>query len=56
MNGIKTIRFSTSNGYSPYTERIGEKIKSAYLSIIFSNETRLSPHINNIKILLGGEL
>ncbi len=56
LNGIKIIRFSTGNSSSPYTERIGEKIKSAYLTIVFTNETRLAPRVNNIKILLGGEL
>ena len=56
LNGTKIIRFSTGNGSSPYTERIGEKIKSAYLTVVFSNEQNLSPQINNLKILLGGEL
>ena len=56
MNGIKVIRFSTGNASSPYTERIGEKIKSAYLTINFNSETKASPYVNNIKILLGGEL
>lgn len=56
LNGTKIIRFSTGNSSNPYTERIGEKIKSAYLTVAFTNETRLAPRINNIKILLGGEL
>jgi hypothetical protein len=56
LNGTKIIRFSTGNSSNPYTERIGEKIKSAYLTVSFTNETRLAPRINNIKILLGGEL
>jgi hypothetical protein len=56
INGTKIIRFSTGNNNNPYTERIGEKIKSAYLTIVFANETRLAPKINNIKVLLGGEL
>lgn len=56
INGTKIIRFSTGNSNNPYTERIGEKIKSAYLTIVFANETKLAPKINNIKVLLGGEL
>lgn len=56
LNGIKIIRFSTGNASSPYTKRIGETIKSAYLTVIFTNESRLAPHLNNIKVLLGGEL
>lgn len=56
QNGIKIIRFSTGNSSSPYTERLGEKIKSAYLTVSFTNESRLAPRLNNIKILLGGEL
>ena len=56
MNGIKIIRFSTGDSKSPYTQRIGEKIKSAYLTVVFSNESKIAPRINNIKILYGGEL
>lgn len=56
LNGTKIIRFSTGNSSNPYTERIGEKIKSAYLTVVFTNESRLAPKINNIKILLGGEI
>ncbi len=56
LNGTKIIRFSTGNGNSPYTERIGEKIKSAYLTVVFTSEKNLAPKINNVKILLGGEL
>lgn len=56
INGTKIIRFSTGNSHNTYTERLGEKIKSAYLTVIFANETRLVPKLNNIKVLLGGEL
>ena len=55
-NGIKIVRFSTGNASSPYTQRIGEKIKSAYLTIIFTNTSKIAPRINNLKILIGGEL
>lgn len=56
MNGIKIIRFSTGDAKSPYTQRIGEVIKSAYLTVVFTNEAKIAPRINNIKILYGGEL
>lgn len=56
LNGTKIVRFSTGNSSNVYTQRIGEKIKSAYLTISFSNETKLAPRVNNVKILLGGEL
>ena len=56
LNGIKIIRFSTGNSSSPYTERIGEKIKSAVLTVAYTNEVKIAPQINNIKILLGGEI
>lgn len=56
LNGIKIIRFSTGNSGNGYTERIGEKIKSAYLTVTFANKNRCSPIVNNIKILLGGEI
>lgn len=56
LNGIKVIRFSTGNGNNPYTERIGEKIKSAYLTVLFASTHKSSARVNNIKILLGGEL
>lgn len=55
-NGIKIVRFSTGNASSPYTERIGEKIKSAYLTIMFTNTSKIAPRVNNLKILIGGDL
>ena len=55
LNGTKVIRFSTGSANNPYTDRIGEKIKSAYLTVNFTGETKSSPYVNNIKILLGGE-
>ena len=56
INGIKIIRFSTGDASNPYTKRIGEKIKSAYLTVVFSNETKIAPRINNVKVLFGGEI
>lgn len=56
LNGIKIIRFSGGKSSTIYTQLISEKIHSAYLSIIYSNATDISPVVNNIKILIGGEI
>ena len=55
-NGTKVIRFSTGAANSPYTQRMGEKIKSASLNVVFTNDVKSTPYINNVKILLGGEM
>ena len=55
-NGIKIIRFSQGKMPAEYTKYIGEKIQSASLKIIINSEAKLTPYINNIKILLGGEI
>lgn len=56
-NGIKIIRFSQGKMPVEYTKYIGEKITSAYLTInIKSSKSKLTPYINNIKVLLGGEI
>ena len=56
LNKTKVIRFSTGNNNSQYVTRIGEVIKSAYLTIVMTGKQDLAPAINNIKILIGGEL
>lgn len=56
INGTKIIRYSIGNSNSSYVTKIGEVIKSAYLTIVFTNKNKLVPYINNIKVLLGGEL
>lgn len=53
-NGIKIIRFSQGKVPTIYTQYIGEKITSAYLTINIKSKTNLTPYINNLKILLGG--
>ena len=39
-----------------YTQYIGEKIQSAYLTVVMKSRNQLTPYINNVKILLGGEI
>ena len=55
-NGIKIIRFSQGKMPVEYTKYIGEKITSAYLTITIKSKNKLTPYINNIKVLLGGEV
>lgn len=56
LNGIKVVRFSGGKSSTIYTQLISEKIKSAKLAITFSNKSDMTPFVNNIKILIGGEL
>lgn len=55
-NGIKIIRFSQGKMPARYTKYIGEKITSAKLTIYIKSKNKLTPYINNLKILLGGEV
>lgn len=56
LNGTKVVRFSGGKSKTTYTELINETIKSAKLYITFSNKSASSPFVNNIKILIGGEV
>jgi hypothetical protein len=55
-NGIKVIRFSGGKSSTIYTQLISEKIKSAKLAITFNCKSDTSPYVNNIKVLIGGEV
>ena len=55
-NGIKVIRFSGGKSNTIYTQLINEKITSAYLSVVFNAQTDATAYVNNIKILIGGEI
>lgn len=55
-NGTKIVRFSQGKMPNEYTQYIGEKIHSAYLTVTMKSRNQLTPYINNIKILLGGEI
>lgn len=55
-NGIKVIRFSQGKSSPEYTKYIGEEIKSATLTIKMKCKNNATPYINNLKILLGGEI
>lgn len=56
LNGTKVIRFSQGKMPISYTQYIGEKITSAYLTVNIKSRNNLTPYINNLKILLGGEV
>lgn len=56
VNGIKIIRFSQGKMPNKYTQYVGEKIQSAFLTIRMKPQSNLTPYINNLKILLGDEV
>ena len=55
-DGIKIIRFSQGKIPVKYTKYIGEKITSAFLTVRLKSKNKITPYINNLKILLGGEI
>lgn len=55
-NGTKIIRFSQGKSSPKYTQYIGEEIKSATLTVKMKAKNNVTPYLNNIKILLGGEM
>ena len=56
LNGTKVIRFSGGKSSTSYTQLISEKITSAYLTIVLKNNSDATPYINNLKVMVGGEL
>lgn len=55
-SGTKIIRFSQGKMSNDYVRYIGEEIKSAVLFIKIKGKLNITPYINNIKILIGGEI
>ena len=55
-NGIKIVRFSQGKIPNKYTQYIGEKIQSAYLTVSIRPQQGLTPYVSNLKILLGDEI
>ena len=56
LSGTKIVRYSQGNSKTEYTELTNEIITSAYLTIKLKGTKELSPYINNIKVLFGGEI
>lgn len=55
-SNIKIIRYSQGSSKAKYTELTNEIITSAYLTVKIKSIKNLTPYINNIKVLLGGEI
>ena len=55
-SGTKIIRYSQGLSKSEYTELTNEIITSAYLTVKIKSSKDLSPYVNNVKILLGGNI
>ena len=56
LSGTKIVRYSQGNSKTEYTELTNEIITSAYLTIKLKGTKELSPYVNNIKVLFGGEI
>lgn len=56
LDGIKIIRFSKGKSKTEYTELTDEVINSVVLTINIKSSKNLTPYINNVKVLLGGEV
>ena len=54
--GIKIIRYSKGNSKDTYTKIIGEVINSVYLTVKIKSNKNLTPYINNVKVILGGDV
>lgn len=56
LDGIKIIRYSKGKSKTEYTQLTDEVINSVVLSVKIKSSKNLTPYINNLKILLGGEV
>lgn len=56
LAGTKIIRYSQGNSKTEYTELTNEVITSAYLTVKLKGTRDITPYVNNVKILLGGEI
>ena len=56
LAGTKIIRYSQGNSKAEYTELTNAVITSAYLTIKLKGTKDITPYVNNVKILLGGEI
>ena len=55
-NGKKVFRYSQGKGRLDYTQILDEPIKNLYLTIKIHGSAYSTPFINNLKVLLGGEI
>ncbi len=55
-DGIKIVRYSKGKSKPEYTQLTDEVINSVVLTVKIKSSKNLTPYINNVKILLGGEV
>lgn len=55
-DGKKVFRYSQGKSKLEYTELLTEPITSLYLTIKMKGNKNYTPFVNNIKVLLGGEI
>ena len=56
LDGIKVIRYSKGKSKTEYTQLTDEVINSVVLTVKIKSSKNLTPYINNVKVLLGGEV
>ena len=56
LDGVKVIRYSKGKSKTEYTELTDEVINSVILTVKIKSAKNLTPYINNVKVLLGGEV
>lgn len=54
--GKKVFRYSQGKSKLEYTELLAEPITSLYLTVKMKGNKNFTPFVNNIKVLLGGEI
>ena len=56
LDGVKIVRYSKGKSKTEYTDLTDEVINSVVLTVKIKSSKNLTPYINNVKVLLGGEI
>ncbi len=56
LDGVKIVRYSKGKSKTEYTDLTDEVINSVVLTVKMKTSKNLTPYINNVKVLLGGEI
>ena len=56
LDGVKIVRYSKGKSKTEYTDLTDEIINSVVLTVKMKSSKNLTPYINNVKVLLGGEI
>lgn len=56
LDGVKIVRYSKGKSKTEYTDLTDEVINSVVLTVKMKSSKNLTPYINNVKVLLGGEI